>query len=661
VKKSDSIPGSRNGALQALRAFAGWPLLLIAVLAAYWPVFHAGFVWNDDTFLTANPLIAASDGLRRFWFSTQAADYWPLTSSSLWLEWRLWGMHAAGYHAVNLALHLVSVVLLWRILLRLAIPGALIGAMIFAVHPVNVESVAWITQQKNLLALVFYLASVACWWNALSPTRCAAPRAGWYSLSLAAFVLAMLSKGSVATLPLVLAGFLIWQRRWTMRDWLPLVPFLLMAATLTLVNVWFQAHGSEPAIRHVSPLVRLLGAGAVVWFYLGKALWPIHLSFFYPQWQVRPTELLWWLPLLLALATTAILWRVSRPVFFGWLYFCIMLVPVMGLTDVYFMRYSLVADHYQHLALIGVAAGSGAVIAQLSSSRLRLGIAATIVALGVGLSCRQCLFYRTAESLYRATLRENPHSALAHNNLGVLLMTSGQLPAATAEFESAVHLDPDFAEAENDLGVALAAAHRQPEAIGHYQRAVMLEAGFADAHYNWGVALRETGGAAAAREQFEQAVRLAPVNGKALNALGLADYEQGQNERAVQCFEQALHVNPRYADVQSNLGCALLKLGRVEQAAEHFEAAAKIDPDLPDLAYNLGVALARSGKLEAAIEEFQQAVKLKPSDPDIRLKLAAVLLKAGRKQEALDQRQHALQLQAVGSGSGGLQGLRSHP
>jgi len=244
---------------------AGYGLALAVVLAAYWPVFHAGFVWNDDTFLTANPLIAASDGLRRFWLSRQAADYWPLTSTSLWLEWRLWGMHAAGYHAVNLALHFCSVVLLWRVLLKLAVPGALIGALIFAAHPVNVESVAWITQRKNLLALVLFLLSIGCflrtrWWSG-------APAASrWYPLSLAAFILAMLSKGSVATLPLVLAGLIGWRRRWTSRDWLPLLPYLFVAVAFTLVNVWFQAHGNEPAIRRVPPLDRLLGAGAVVLF-----------------------------------------------------------------------------------------------------------------------------------------------------------------------------------------------------------------------------------------------------------------------------------------------------------------------------------------------------------------------------------------------------------
>ena len=218
-----------------------------------------------------------------------------MTSTTLWAEWRLWGRHAAGYHATNLALHLAEALLLWRILRKLEIPGALLGAILFTVHPVNVESVAWITQRKNLMAMLFFLLSIGAflrteWAAGIHPAIWSRWRDGaWYAWSLLAFALAMLSKGSVAPLPVVLAGIVVWRRRrWSGGDSLRLAPFCAVAAGLVLVNLWFQIHGTGAPIRSVAPLQRLLGAGGVVWFYLWKAVLPVKLSFIYPQWQILP-------------------------------------------------------------------------------------------------------------------------------------------------------------------------------------------------------------------------------------------------------------------------------------------------------------------------------------------------------------------------------------
>ena len=293
-------------------------LLAGLVCFAYFPSISGKFILDGDILLTENALIKAPDGLFRFWYATQQPDYVPLTSTTLWFEWRLWGMHPTGYHVTNLALHIAAALLVWRILWTLSIPGSYLAALLFAVHPVNVESVSWVIQRKNTLSMLFFLLSILWYlrdeedrdprgegtrgWKAtLSPGR-------WYWLSLLAFALAMFSKGSVAVLPLLLLLIVWWQRgRITKWDLLRSAPFFLVAAVLTPVIVWFVTHGSQEPVRNVTFLQRLLGAATAIWFYLSKALAPIQLVFVYPLWHIRTSDVLWWLPLSAAASVTALL------------------------------------------------------------------------------------------------------------------------------------------------------------------------------------------------------------------------------------------------------------------------------------------------------------------------------------------------------------------
>jgi protein O-mannosyl-transferase len=534
-------------------------------LLAYLPSLRGGFIWDDDNFLTLNPLIKASDGLYRFWFTTQATDYWPVTSSTLWLEWRLWGMNPAGYHAVNLALHVAEVLLLWTILRRLRLPGATLAALLFAVHPVNVESVAWIAQRKNLVAMLFFLLSVLAFlrsaWGApeaATPPAEGARWDGWYALSLFAFALAMLSKGSVAPLPLVLLGLIAWRRRLALRDFLLAAPFLAVAAALAAVNVWFQTHGSGIAIRQVSGVERLLGAGAIVWFYLGKALWPARLIFIYPQWHVAAGSMLWWLPLVAAAVMTVLLWRKSRAAFFAWSYFCVMLIPVLGFTDIAFMEYSPVANHYQHLALIGVVGLAAAGWSRWHRVSRTTALAGAVLAVGIlgGLTWQQNRTYQQVETLYRTTLEENPGSWVAHGNLGGLLAGTGRLPEAITHFVEALRLRPDYPQARVSLGSALASQGRFDEAKAQFEEALRLRPDFADGHYNLGLVLRATGQLPAAAAQFSEALRIKPNFPEAHNNLGVILGEAGHKAEAIAHFEAALQLNPDYAEARANLQVA---------------------------------------------------------------------------------------------------------
>ncbi len=294
-------PGSSVLSLLNLRVAAGAALITVAAFIVYLPSLSGGFIWDDNNiYVTNNQIIKSADGLYRFWFTTQAVDYYPVSNSALWFEWRLWGVSTAGYHVVGLILHIVEALLVWLILRKLSIPGAFLAAVIFTLHPVNVEAVAWIAQRKDMLAMLFFLLSILWYLKmdmAPGTAHCPLSTANyfhWYWSSLAAFVLGMLSKGSAAMLPVLLLGIMWWLRPLTKRDLLRIGPFFLAAIMLTAVHVWCQTHGMSELIRSASFVQRLLGAGGVVWFYLYKALLPLELIFVYPQWQIEAGNIMWW-------------------------------------------------------------------------------------------------------------------------------------------------------------------------------------------------------------------------------------------------------------------------------------------------------------------------------------------------------------------------------
>ncbi len=384
-------------------------------------------------------------------------------------------MNPAGYHATNVALHILDSLLIWLVLRRLAIPGAFLAALLFAVHPVNVESVAWIAQRKNVLALLFFLISIGCFLRFTEPpvvdhrNRPAPMGNRWYWFSLIAFVLAMLSKGSVAVLPGVLLLIGWWRNREiTKRDWVRTAPFFAVAIVLTIVNICLLARASAGAIRSVGFLERLLGAGGVVWFYLAKALAPIHLAFVYPQWTIHTSDWRWWVPLTAALVLTVVLlWqrrsRFGKPLLVAWSFFCLSLVSVMGLTDVGFMRYSLVADHYQQIAMVGVIAIIAAALSwwiQHSSGRsqpLSFAVAGLTVCTLAILTFHQSQLYANPIALYRNTIENNPDCWMAYNNLGNALRQNNQTDEAVAQYEAAIKVKPGDAEIYSNLGAALIA------------------------------------------------------------------------------------------------------------------------------------------------------------------------------------------------------------
>lgn len=549
----------------------GLPLLLALVLLIYSPAVRGGFVWDDDAFLTNNPLIKADDGLSRFWFSTEPPDYFPLTSSTLWFEWRLWGMNATGYHVVNCLLHVLSTVLIWLILKQLKIPGAWLAALIFAIHPVNVEAVAWITQRKSTLPLVFYGLSI---WSFLNYEQ--QGRRLDYTLALVAFVLAMLSKTSVVMLPFVLLSCAWWQRRRiTREDLRRILPFFILAFALSLVTIWFQYNRSigDDIVRTDSFLARLAGVGWVVWFYIYKVFIPVNLAFVYPRWEIDAGRLLSWVPNLALLGAFALCWwqraRWGRACLFAFGYFIVTLFPMLGFFNIYYFRYSLVADHYQYQSIIGIIAlvvAAGYLCYSRAAAAwhvpIRAGAGLVVVLLAVQ-TFVQAGIYKDLETILLDTVAKNPRSWMPYYNLGHLKQNEKKYDEAVRYYTNGIGIQPDNPDPHNNLGNLYLETGQYDKALDHFRQALALRPDFAETHYNLGTALMELHRYPEAIDHFYRALatmrgvdRIARVHNNLANALATV----GRNHQALVHYREALRLRPAFVEARNNMDIVLKRL-----------------------------------------------------------------------------------------------------
>ena len=493
--------------------------LLAVTLIAYLPALDGEFLWDDAAHVT-RPGLRSLEGLWSIWFQLGATQqYYPLLYSAFWIEHRLWGNAVTGYHLVNVVFHATAAFLVVMIVRRLSLPGAWLAGCVFALHPVCVEAVAWISEQKTTLSAVFYLGSALAYLH-FDETR----RRSRYWLALGLFVLALLTKTVTATLPAALLVVLWWRRgriEWK-RDILPLLGWLSLGAAAGLVTAWVEETyvGAEGADYTLSVAQRLLLAGRAICFYAAKLAWPANLTFTYPRWIIDPWQ--WWQYLfpggvVLVLAVLCLLARRHRGPLAGFLIFAGTLFPVLGFLNVYPFRFSWVADHFQYLASLGLivpvacALAGAAARAPLRKTHATALAATLLAVLGV-LTWQQCGMYSDAETLYSETLARNPASFMAHVNLGnIFVNIPERLPDAIAEFEAAVRIEPGNMEAHNDLAVALSRTGRLREAVPEYETAVRLRPDFVKTHMNLGRALLDIPG----RRQdviaeFETVLRIQP-------------------------------------------------------------------------------------------------------------------------------------------------------
>jgi tetratricopeptide (TPR) repeat protein len=568
-------------------------ILAVVTLLAYQPAWHGGLVWDDDANI-AGPELRSLDGLRRIWFVPRATQqYQPLFYSSSWLQQRLLGDSPTGYHLVNLLLHVGCVVLVLKILRFLRIPGAELAAIIFALHPVNVETVAWIAERKNTLSGLFGLAATL-WYLKFNENRTGRS----YVLAVGLFVLGLLSKTAIVTLPLAWLVIFWWKRgtiSWR-RDVVPLIPCFFLSAAAGMMTFWVESGNIAYRARtlDLSLLDRCLIAGRAFWFQLGKLLWPSNLMFVYPRWEVNAAVVWHYLFPLAVLGLLGILWslrRWSRGPLAGVLVYIFLLLPSLGFLNIYFFLYSFVADHWQYLACLGIITPCASGIVLLAG-RLRhwegwLEPAITLLLGGVlfVLTWQQSRMYANIETLYRTTIRRNPGCWMAQLNLGNILYKANRIPEAMDLFKQALEIKP--AAAHYSLGNAFIEKGRTSEAIEEYRQALRIDPDYADTHNNLGNAFLLTGRVSEAIDQYKEALRVNPDYEHAHNNLGNALLRTGRTSEAIDEFKQALRMNPNSADAHNKLGAAVGQMGRISEAIEQVKAALRINPNYIDARDNL--------------------------------------------------------------------------
>ncbi len=693
-------PGGPGGA-----GWPGWPAawlgtfsahdgpaalaLAVLVVVSYFPALQGGFVW-DDVIFAEEPVIHSPGALRSIWLAPaeikNEGHYWPLVYTSFWLEHRLWGLRPAGYHAVNIFLHLLNCLLLWRLLRRLAVPGALLIAAVFAVHPLHVESVAWIIERKDLLSALFYLGAVLAWLRLVEVAR-----VGHYLLLVLLFTAGLLSKSVVVTLPLALLLVQWWRRgRVTRLDLLRVAPLMVLGAVITAADLAFY-RGREVLELGYTLAERMLIAGRALWFYAGKLVWPVELAVIYPLWEIDAGSLAGWGYVAAAAGLALALWlgrgRIGRGPLAGALYFALTLGPVLGFVDYGYMQFSFVADRFQYLAGIGVlalllgsaahgmgrlsAAGRVAVGApgraraepgaraapevrattpEVRATPARLvrygqglrygawGLAVAVVVLLGALTWRQAEIYRDEVTLFSHIVAHNPAARDAHLNLGSALFEAERMEEGLAASRIAVEQRPESAGALANVGRALVYFERFTEAEEHLRRALELDRRSTTAHQNLAEALRKQGRHLEAVESYRAVLELDAGFALAYAGMGTALYEARRYPEALAALEQALALQPELAEratLRLFMGRAARELGRFEVAAEHFQRAAELDPDNVEPLLDLA-AVRRSQQRDRDAEALlDRARELRPRDPSALHTVAEALRTQGRVEEAI--------------------------
>jgi tetratricopeptide (TPR) repeat protein len=558
-------------------------ILFGAVLLVYLPALRAGFVWDDEQLITSNPLLRTFSGLVEIWSGGRTADYFPITNTLFWIEHHLFGDNATGYHALNILLQAADAVLVWLVLRRLKVPGGWFAGLIFGIHPVHVESVAWISELKNVLAIFFMLLSILCFLEIDEKRRSRTA----YILSLIFFALALLSKTQVVFVPVALLLCLWWRDRDSAtlrRDAIRMWPFFVMAAVFSLITIWFQNRGiGEEEIVIGSLARRLANAGTAMWWYAGKVFLPTRLMAIYPRWRFDSPELREWLPLIALVLLAGGLWlfrnRGTRGAFFAVGYFVVALLPVVGLVRMAYLRSgTLVADHLQYFADVSLIAFVCAGVATFANRGRRefktAVVLISILSIGVlgAFAWQRVQVFHDEESLWRDNLAKNPDAWQAHARLGQYFFRYEKYSDAIEHLQRTVELKPELPEHHNLLGLGYCRAERFEEGIAEYREALRLKE---------------------ARPTTAQTASVATIRTNLANALAIVgnNLSVGASEipvdamqrydEAIAQYQKALELEPNQPAIHRNLGMLLARLGRYDEAKAHLERTLQIVPNEP--------------------------------------------------------------------------------
>ena len=578
-------------------------VIVLATLWIYSPAYHGDWLWDDDQAITANPVAHGPWDFYKHWIWPDGADYWPLTGTGFWIQWHLFGPNPTGYHVVNIVLHAIGALTFWRLLRVMKLPGAWLGGLLFAIHPVAVESVTWVSEFKNTLSLPLLMLAAAAYVK-FDETDRASPKA-WqrYGLAVAFYALAMFAKTSMVMFPFVLLLYAWWKRgKVTYTDLVASAPFFAISLVLGLMTITFQhgkAIGQETIlvghIWTVSGMAqRIALAGMSILHYLWKTVWPFNLLTIYPRWDVEPPKAWQFLAWPLIIGAGWWLWTNrgsaekpswQRHLVFVLGFFVLMLFPILGFITISYMRITWVADHFQYLPMLSIigfasaAAATGYARMKESERPVALATAAILLAVLGYSSFRYAHAWAGEESLWPHTIAGHPNPCTyprcgcwqAHNRLGAKKFARGDVEGAHYHFQNSTRLRPDLGETHNNLGTTLsaraqmfaqrgdqgAAKREMDAAIEQFAEACVVTPHVPAIHVNLANALAAAGRFGEAADKYEWLLKREPRNPALINNYGVALYKQGKKEESIVQFRRALEIAPNLADAKESLAVAL--------------------------------------------------------------------------------------------------------
>jgi protein O-mannosyl-transferase len=657
------LPRNRHIGRQISQLFA----LITITFAAYFPILHNGFIWDDDRYIETNSHLKSLHGLRQIWLEPLKAEpqYYPLTHTTLWVEYHLWKLNPTGYHLDNILLHAAGAAMVWRILIRLKVPGALLAAAIFAVHPLQVESVAWATERKNVLSGLFYFLSLWAYLRTRWGRRIWDVRerrdlgGGWYALSLVLFVAALLSKSVASTLPAAILVLVWWKRgKIQARDFYPLIPMLIAGLAMGTLTGWMEKHvvgAMGPEFDFLTPVDRVCIAGRAFWFYLMKLAWPSPLIFIYPRWNVDPGERHWWglFPLAacgLLIACWLLRRRIGRELIVALLLFAGTLVPALGFVNVFPMQFSYVADHFQYMACVGPIVLFVAGIMRLGkwwrSPGFTSGVLIAVVAGLCILSNLRTHVYLDRRTLWVDTVVKNPGSPMVHNNYAGALKEAGKIEAAKAEYREAMRLRDDAGDWIG-LGECYVMEGDYFTARDLYQKAIdatpdsnepVFRHNKAGEEFQLGTAYQSLIGEfpekaaeyfSKAEGAYKRAIELFPEYESAHTNLASMLVDQRRYSEAIQQCRAVVAENPESISAHMNMGRAFYAEGQLDSALTEYRSALEFEPGNANAMASVGSILARQGQIDRGIAMLDEALKIDPHNAIALQSLAAAMARKG--------------------------------
>jgi len=634
-------------------------ILVIAILAIFWQIKNHDFInYDDNVYVTDNLHIYQGltvDNIIWAFTTGYASNYHPLTWLSHMLDISLFGLNPGWHHLVNVFFHIANTLLLFFILNRMtgAFWRSIFVSALFAFHPLHVESVAWAAERKDVLSTFFFMLTILAYILYVEK-----PLLRRYLLVLFLFILGLLSKPMLVTLPFVLLLLDYWPlSRFELKAKIPFhliwekIPLFILVAISSIVTFFVQqSGGAVKSLELFSLKVRIANALVSYADYIGKMIYPLNLAVLYPHpgsnlplWQVLVAVFL------LLFISVFVIWKIKKLpyLFVGWFWYIGMLFPVIGLVQI---GGQSMADRYTYISLIGlfimISWGVPDILKKWHYQRLFLSVSTGIIlsALMI-LTWIQLGYWKDSLILYEHALKVTSNNDLAHNNLGVALAKlKKKYDEAISHYYKALQIRPNHVKAHTNIGVALGEKGMYKEAIPHYYKALRIYPDYAYAHNNLGFALAKLGRFREAIVHFKEALRINPEDLDAYNNMGNALSHLRRYEEAIPYYYKALRIKPDYFEAHNNLGAALFRQGKVNEAISHFREALRINPNNEKTHENLGVALGQQGRIDEAIFHFQEALRIKPDFAEAHNNLGVALAQQGKIKEAIFHFQEALRI-----------------